>query len=84
LAERSFKHGIDYEDTFILVVKSSTIRLVLALSVSQGWHLRQLDIKNAFLHGVLEEEVYMKQPPGFEDPRFSNHICKLDKSLYGM
>ena len=52
--------------------------------MSQGWSLRQLDVKNAFLHGVLEEEVYMKQPPGFVDSRFPHHICRLDKSLYGL
>jgi histone deacetylase 1/2 len=56
----------------------------LAISVSQGWSLRQLDVKNAFLHGVLDEEVYMKQPPSFADPNFPNHVCQLDKALYGL
>jgi hypothetical protein len=66
------------------VVKSATIRLVLAIVVFRGWSLRQLDIKNAFLHGVLEDEVYMKQPPGFEHPHTPYFICKLDKALYGL
>jgi hypothetical protein len=57
---------------------------VLAISVSRGWSLRQLDVKNAFLHGVLEEKVYMKQPPGFENPKVPNYVCKLDKALYGL
>jgi histone deacetylase 1/2 len=66
------------------VVKLATIRLVLTLSVSLGWSLRQLDVRNPFLHGILEEEVYMKQPPGFKDPYTLHFICKLDKALYGL
>jgi histone deacetylase 1/2 len=83
LVAKGFKqrYGIDYEDTFSPVVKIATIRTVLALSVSRGWSLRQLDVKNAFLHGILEEEVYMKQPPGFENSHTPHYICKLDKAL---
>jgi hypothetical protein len=86
LVAKGFKqrYDIDYEDTFSPVVKIAIVRLVLAISVSRGWSLRQLDVKNAFLHGVLEEEVYMKQPPGFENPHALFHICKLDKALYGL
>jgi histone deacetylase 1/2 len=86
LVAKGFKqrYVIDYEDTFTPVVKIATIRIVLSIVVSRGWSLRQLDVKNAFLHGVLEEEVYMRQPPSFEDPSAPNYICRLDKALYGL
>jgi histone deacetylase 1/2 len=86
LVAKGFKqrYGIDYEDTFSPIVEAATMRLVLAILVSKGWSLRQLDVKNAFLHDVLEEEVYMKQQPGYENPKAPNLVCKLDKSLYGL
>jgi hypothetical protein len=85
LVAKDFKqrYAIDYEDTFSRVVKVPTIRTVLSISVSRGWNSRQLDVKNVFLHG-MEKEVYMIQPPGFENPNVSDYVCKLDKVLYGL
>jgi hypothetical protein len=86
LVAKGFKqrYGIDYEDTFSPVVKAVTIKIILSIVVSRGWTMRELGVKNTFLHGLLEEEVYTKQPPGYEDKCHPNYVCKLDKALYGL
>jgi hypothetical protein len=86
LVARGFtqQQGLDYGDTFSPVVKPATIRVVLSLAVSRGWTLRQIDVSNAFLHGFLAEDVYMQQPPGFEDPRYPSHVSKLQRAIYGL
>jgi hypothetical protein len=83
LVVKGFKqrYTIDYDDTFNPVVKFATICLILSVTVSQCWSLRQLDVQNVFLHCVLEEDVYMRQPPGFIDPSKPHYHCKLAQSI---
>jgi len=75
--------GLDYFDTYSHVAKLTTIRLVIALSSIHHWHLHQLDVSNAFLHGELQEDVYMIIPLGIQSAK-PNQVCKLKKSLYGL
>ena len=70
-------HGLDYFETFNIVVKPATLRIILTLALSSGWVVRQLDVPNAFLNGELEEQVYMSQPPGFINSQFPYEVCKL-------
>lgn len=78
------KEGVDYTEIFSPVVKLTTIRLVLKIVAAENLHLEQLDVKTAFLHGDLEEEIYMKQPEGFIKAGKKNLVCRLKKSLYGL
>ena len=76
--------GIDYTETFSPVIKPGTIRLVLSLALVRRWEIRQLDVKNAFLHGFICEDIFMDRPPGMHDSIFHSHVCKLKKALYGL
>ncbi|KAF3771656.1 Retrovirus-related Pol polyprotein from transposon TNT 1-94 [Nymphaea thermarum] len=77
----SQKYGIDYLETFAPVATLKTVRVILALAVQKKWSMNQLDVKNAFLNGHLEEEVYMSMPPGYVQ---DGKCCYLNKALYGL
>ena len=78
------QYGSDYYDTFSLVAKIVSVRLLLSMAAMRSWPLFQLDIKNVFLLGDLAEEVYMEQPPSFVAQGESGLVCKLRRSLYGL
>ncbi|KAL4323400.1 hypothetical protein GQ457_11G026390 [Hibiscus cannabinus] len=78
------EEGIDFEETYAPVARMGAIRMLLAFACHHEFKLFQMDVKSAFLNGFINEEVYVDQPPGFEDPKFSNHVFKLSKALYGL
>ncbi|VFQ88509.1 unnamed protein product [Cuscuta campestris] len=86
LVARGFtqKEGVDYNEIFSPVVRHTSIRVLLAMVAHQDLELEQLDVKTAFLHGLLEDDIYMTQPEGFVVPDKENYVCKLKKSLYGL
>lgn len=77
----SQKFGIDYDEVFAPVARSTTLRILLSVAGSRNYHVKHYDIKTAFLNGKLDEEIYMKQPPGFQE---GSKVYKLKKSLYGL
>ena len=80
----SQRKGIDYAETFSLVVKLTSIRILLSIVASENLHLEQMDVNTAFLHGHLDKEIYMQQPEGFVVPGKEHMVCKLTRSLYGL
>nr|CAD1840715.1 unnamed protein product [Ananas comosus var. bracteatus] len=77
-------YGLDYQETFAPVAKLNTVRVLLSLAANQNWPLLQFDVKNAFLHGELSEEVYMDHPPGIPEYLNTPMVCRLKKALYGL
>ena len=80
----SQKEGIDYDEKFAPVDRYTSIRTIIAIASTMGWKLHQMDVKTAFLNGVIEEEVYIEQPEGFIVHEKDSHVCKLKKTLYGL
>lgn len=78
------QHGIDYDEVFAPVARIETIRLIIAIAASREWKIHHLDVKTAFLHGELREEVYVSQPEGFEVKGKENKVYRLHKALYGL
>ncbi|CAM8959925.1 unnamed protein product [Rhodiola kirilowii] len=86
LVARGFSqsYGEDYEETFSSVAKMTSVRVVLSLASSQNWKLWQLDVKNAFLYGDLDKDIYMEQPLGYISKSHPGYVCKLKKAIYGL
>ncbi|GKE69547.1 putative ribonuclease H-like domain-containing protein, partial [Tanacetum coccineum] len=78
------EEGIDYDEFFAPVARIEAIRLFLAYASFKDFMLYQMDVKSAFLYGKIKEEVYVCQPPGFEDPEFPDRVYKVEKALYGL
>nr|GEY35541.1 hypothetical protein [Tanacetum cinerariifolium] len=78
------EEGIDYEEVFAPVARIEAIRLFLAYASYMGFTIYQMDIKSAFLYGTIDEEVYLMQPPGFQDPKFPHRVYKVEKAMYGL
>lgn len=80
----SQKEGIDYEEAFALVARYTSVRAMIAIVASKGCKVHQMDVKTAFLNGIIEEEVYLEQFEGFVVHGNGFHVCKLKKALYGL
>ena len=76
--------GVDYDETFSPIARMEFIRILLALACHLKFKLYHTDVKNAFLNGLLKEDVYVAQPKGFIDSHFSDHVLYLKKALYGL
>jgi hypothetical protein len=80
----SQKEGIDFSETFAPVERYSSIRAVISIAAELGWQIHQMDVKTTFLNGVIEEEIYIERPEGFEVHSRASHVCRLKRALYGL
>jgi hypothetical protein len=76
--------GLDFGETFALVARLEAIMIILAFVTSKGFKLYQMDVKSDFRNGVIQEEVYVRQPPGFDNPKYPYRVYKFSKTLYGL
>ncbi|MCO5609585.1 hypothetical protein L7F22_063815 [Adiantum nelumboides] len=86
LVARGFSQtpGLDFNETFSSVLPLASLRILLALAAHYNFHVHQMDVETAFLHGDLTEEIYMQQPPSYESREYPSKLCKLNKSIYGL
>jgi hypothetical protein len=76
--------GLDFGETFAPIACLKAIMILLAFATSKGFKLYQMDVKIAFLNGIIQEKAYARQPPGFENPKYPKILYKLSKALYGL
>jgi hypothetical protein len=76
--------GLDFGETFPPIAHLEAIRILLSFAASKGFNLYQMDVKSVFLNGVIQEEEFVRQPPGFKNLKYPNGVCKLSKALYGL
>jgi hypothetical protein len=76
--------GLDYDEVYASVARLEAIRIFLAYASFKGFTVYQMDVKATFLYGAVKEEIYVGQPPGFTNPKYPEHVYKLDKALYGL
>ena len=76
--------GVDFDESFALVARLKFIRILMSIAYTMNFKLYQMDVKCAFLNGYMNEEVFVEQPKGFEDPHFPNHVLRLKKALYSL
>jgi hypothetical protein len=76
--------GLDFDETFTLIARLESIHILLTNATHHDFKLYQMDVKSVFLNGLIKEEVYVEQSPGFEDEEYPNHVYKLHKALHGL